>query len=36
MEALIIDAISQSTGTVTLFQNGGVVLTLERATMTRW
>ncbi len=28
--------VSQSTGTVTLFQNGGVVLTLERATLTRW
>jgi diadenylate cyclase len=28
--------VSQSTGTVTVFQNGGIVLTLERATMTRW
>jgi len=28
--------VSQSTGTVTLFQNGGVVLSLERATLTRW
>ena len=28
--------VSQSTGTVTLFQDGGVVLTLERATLTRW
>ncbi len=28
--------VSQSTGTVTLFQNGRVVLTLERATLTRW
>ncbi len=28
--------VSQSTGTVTLFQDGGVVLSLERATLTRW
>lgn len=28
--------VSQSTGTVTLFQDGVVVLTLERAAMTRW
>jgi DNA integrity scanning protein DisA with diadenylate cyclase activity/mannitol/fructose-specific phosphotransferase system IIA component (Ntr-type) len=28
--------VSQSTGTVTLFQDGNVVLTLERAAMTRW
>ena len=28
--------VSQSTGTVTLFQNGGIALTLERATLTRW
>ncbi len=28
--------VSQSTGTVTLFQDGKVVLTLERATLTRW
>lgn len=28
--------VSQSTGTVTLFQNGVVVLTLERAAITRW
>lgn len=28
--------VSQSTGTVTLFQGGGVVLTLERAALTRW
>ncbi len=28
--------VSQSTGTVTLFQDGGIVLALERATMTRW
>jgi diadenylate cyclase len=28
--------VSQSTGTVTLFQGGGVVLALERATLTRW
>lgn len=28
--------VSQSTGTVTLFQDGSVVLTLERAAMTRW
>ena len=28
--------VSQSTGMVTLFQNGDVVLTLERATLTRW
>jgi DNA integrity scanning protein DisA with diadenylate cyclase activity len=28
--------VSQSTGTVTLFQAGGIVLTLERATLTRW
>jgi diadenylate cyclase len=29
-------AVSQSTGTVTVFQHGGVVLRLERATITRW
>jgi mannitol/fructose-specific phosphotransferase system IIA component (Ntr-type) len=29
-------AVSQSTGTVTLFQNGGIALALERATLTRW
>lgn len=28
--------VSQSTGTVTMFQNGAIVLTLERATLTRW
>lgn len=28
--------VSQSTGTVTLFQDGKIVLTLERATLTRW
>jgi DNA integrity scanning protein DisA with diadenylate cyclase activity len=28
--------LSQSTGTVTLFQNGGIALTLERASATRW
>jgi diadenylate cyclase len=28
--------VSQSTGTVTLFQEGRVVLTLERAAFTRW
>ena len=28
--------VSQSTGTVTVFQDGGIVLTLQRATMTRW
>jgi DNA integrity scanning protein DisA with diadenylate cyclase activity/mannitol/fructose-specific phosphotransferase system IIA component (Ntr-type) len=28
--------LSQSTGTVTLFQRGGIALTLERATATRW
>jgi DNA integrity scanning protein DisA with diadenylate cyclase activity len=28
--------VSQSTGTVTVFKNGTIVLTLERATMTRW
>lgn len=28
--------VSQSTGTVTVFKNGGIVLTLERAAMTRW
>jgi DNA integrity scanning protein DisA with diadenylate cyclase activity len=28
--------VSQSTGTVTLFEDGGIVLTLERATLTRW
>ncbi|TWU20953.1 DNA integrity scanning protein DisA [Novipirellula galeiformis] len=28
--------VSQSTGTVTLFQQGGMVLTLERAALTRW
>ncbi len=29
-------AVSQSTGTVTLFQHGSIVLTLDRAAMTRW
>ena len=29
-------AVSQSTGTVTVFQDGGIVLSLERAMMTRW
>ncbi len=28
--------VSQSTGTLTVFHNGGIVLTLERAAMTRW
>lgn len=28
--------VSQSTGTVTIFQNGGSVLSLERASLTRW
>jgi DNA integrity scanning protein DisA with diadenylate cyclase activity/mannitol/fructose-specific phosphotransferase system IIA component (Ntr-type) len=28
--------VSQSTGTVTLFQNGAAALTLERAALTRW
>ncbi len=28
--------VSQSTGTVTLFEDGGIALTLERATLTRW
>lgn len=28
--------VSQSTGTVTVFQDGGIVLTLQRAMMTRW
>ncbi len=28
--------VSQSTGTVTLFQDGAVILTLERAAITRW
>ena len=28
--------VSQSTGTVTLFQDGRIVLALERATLTRW
>lgn len=28
--------VSQSTGTVTVFQDGSIVLTLERAAMTRW
>jgi DNA integrity scanning protein DisA with diadenylate cyclase activity len=29
-------AVSQSTGTVTVFRNGEVVFTLERASLTRW
>jgi DNA integrity scanning protein DisA with diadenylate cyclase activity/mannitol/fructose-specific phosphotransferase system IIA component (Ntr-type) len=29
-------AVSQSTGTVTLFHHGTIVMTLERATQTRW
>lgn len=28
--------VSQSTGTVTVFRNGAIVFTLERASMTRW
>ena len=29
-------AVSQSTGTVTIFRAGGIVMTLERAAATRW
>jgi DNA integrity scanning protein DisA with diadenylate cyclase activity len=28
--------VSQSTGTVTVFRNGSIVFTLERAALTRW
>ena len=32
----IVVTVSQSTGTVSLFQNGGIILALERAALTRW